>query len=533
MKKVLIVDDNRVALEGMKRVIDWKKFNCELSDFAMNGLDAWKVIEEKEIDIVITDIEMPKMNGLELLNKIRENKLDIKLIFMSCYEEFDFIKSAIDMDAIAYVLKPIVPQQLENALIKIMNIYEKDIQLTEAQNRLDNIIENHISALQEHFFRSLTFNTSMSEEEIIKKLNTLHIDIPTVYKIQLAIIECVNTQNTDEEIISLLDMQKFINNISEPGSTTKSYIDSDNHLYIVSIYPPEHTDFINSIYLTLNEYSEKNNVKFKIGISNESGNICDFKSLYSQAENALSSTCNPDENTMILYSDVSSFSEYTPDFINHSLLKKELTSLFFSENGDDINAFLDKFMPSDSEKGHEYYIRYFCYCTISTIEALLTSFNIDYNKAIDHSIIWDKLAHYESITNIRQWLYNILKSTLEVIYENTQKKDINVVDKVKQIIEQDYSTHLTLNNIAERVFFSSIHTNNLFKKETGLTVAEYLTLHRINIAKEMLKDPDSKIYAVSEAVGYKNQSHFKLLFNQITGYTPMEYKKLFNSKANE
>ncbi len=533
MKKVLIADDNRIALEGMKRVINWEKFDCELVAFCLNGQDAWNIIEKGNIDIVVTDIEMPLMNGLQLLNKIRENNLDIKLIFMSCYEDFNFIKSAIDMDAVAYILKPIVPEQLEKALLKIINMHEKDMRIIESQNRLDNLIKNHLNVLQEQFLRSLIFSPEISDDEIHQMSKTLHIDLSSPYKLQLAIIECMPLQKNEEGIANLLDIQEFINTSDVFGLITKAYFDRNNRLFIVSIYSSDQSDHINNVYIQLDDYALKNNIKLKIGISNEAENISKLKELYSQAEQAISSSYISDKNMMILYNDIFSSSECMPDFIDPTILKKELSDLLFNQNEYNIDAFLDKFIPRNSDKIHTYYIRYFCYSTISTIEILLTSFNIDYNKAIEHSIIWDKLAHYESITNVRQWLYNILRSTLDIIYENTQKKDINVVDKIKNIIEQDYATHLTLNNISERVFFSSIHTNNLFKKETGLSVAEYLSKYRITVAKKLLEDPESKIYAVAEAVGYKNQAHFKLLFKQITGYTPLEYKNLFSCEKSE
>lgn len=533
MNKVLIADDNRIALEGMKRVINWSNFDCELVSFCLNGQDAWDTIAKGGIDIVITDIEMPLMNGLQLLNKIREHNLDIKLIFMSCYEDFNFIKTAIDMDAVAYILKPIVPEQLEKALLKIINMNEKDMRITEAQNRLDTLIENHISVLQEQFFRSLIFSPKTNEDEVLQMSKTLHISLTSPYRIQLAIIECMMHQKNEEEIVNLLDIQEFIDTLDVFNNITKAYFDSNNRLFIVSIYSPEQSDIINNVYIQLNDYAIKNNIKLKIGISNEGENICKLKELYNQAEQAISSSFVSDENMMVLYNDIFSSSEYMHDFIDPTVLKKELTDLLFNQNEYDIDAFLDKFIPYNINKIHKYYIRYFCYSIISTIEMLLTSYNIDYNKAIDHTIIWDKLAHYESITNVRQWLHNILRSTLDVVYENAQKKDTNIVDKIKNIIETEYSTHLTLNNIAERVYFSSIHTNNLFKKETGLSVAEYLSKYRITVAKKLLEMPGSKIYAVSEAVGYKNQAHFKLLFKQITGYTPLEYKNLFGSEKTE
>lgn len=533
MKKVLIADDNRIALDGMKRVINWEKFDCELVAFCLNGQDAWNTIQQGNIDIVITDIAMPLMNGLQLLNKIRENNLDIKLIFMSCYEDFNFIKTAIDMDAVAYILKPIMPEQLEKALLKIINMHEKDMHIIESQNRLDNLIENHLSLLQEQFFRSLIFSPKISDDEISQMSKTLHIDLTFPYKLQLAIIECMSPQINEEEIANLLEIQEFINSLNIYDIITKAYFSTNNRLFIVSIYSPEQSDHINNVYIQIDDYALANNIKIKLGISNESENISNLKELYNQAEQAIFSSYVSDKNVMILYNDIFSHSECIPDFVDPTILKKELQDLLFNQNEYDIDTFLDKFIPRNTNKINQYYMRYFCYLVVNTIEMLLSSFNIDYNEAIDHSIIWNKLANYESITNVRQWLYNILQLTLDIIYNDTQKKDTNIVDKIKKIIEQDYAKHLTLNNISKRVFFSSIHTNNLFKKETGLSIAEYLSKYRITVAKKLLEEPESKIYAVAEAVGYKNQAHFKLLFKQITGYTPLEYKNLFQQQKPE
>jgi len=532
MKRVLIADDNRIALEGMKRVIDWKGYDCELVAFCMDGETAWEIIEQGNIDIVISDIEMPKMNGIQLLQKINESKLDVKLIFMSCYEDFDFVKSAIDMDAVAYVLKPVIPEKLEKVLTKLMNIYKKDSTLIESQNRLESLIENHLSILQEHFFRSLLLNSQMPEEEIIQRLKNLHIDLNIPYNVQVAIVKCINTTDNDECVLNLLDMQELIDSSTVNATLMRAYIDSNKNLFVVSIYPPGETDSINNVYIQLSDYAVDNNIKLKIGISNESDNVAEINVLYSQAKQAVSSSFVSDKNMIILYNDIFSESECFLDFIDPTILKQEISDILFEQDERNIDVFLDKYIPVNTDKMHEYYIRYFCYSTINIIEMLLSSFNTDYNEVINHSIIWDKLAHYESITDVKQWLHNVLKSTLEVLYEKPPKRDLELIDKVKKIIEKEYASHLTLNSISERVFFSSIHINNLFKKEVGLTISEYLVKYRIDIAKKMLQNPDRKIYAVAKAVGYKNQSYFKLLFKQATGYTPTEYKKQFINEEN-
>jgi len=527
MKKVLIADDNRIALEGMKKVIDWKSFDCELVAFCTNGEEVWDIIQKEPIDIVITDVEMPKMNGITLLEKINEHKPEIKLIFMSCYEDFNFVKSAIDMNAIAYVLKPVIPEQLEEALTKIMNIYKAKSTLMESQHELDNLIESHLDILQDHFFRSLPFSPQITEDEILAKLKSLSIDIAAPYTLQTAVIQTSSYSCTSNEfLLELLDMQRFIASVNIPDSVIKSYLDSNDSLLVIFIYSPSQTDNINNIYIRLNEYALSNHMKVKIGISNESDKLSDFSELYMQAKQAISSSFISDKNALILYGDILSDTECVTDFIDPTILRQELSNLLFNQEDVDINAFLNNYIPTNIEKMHEYYIRYFCYSTINIVEMLLSSFKINFNEVVNHSIIWSKLAQYESITDVKQWLFNILRSTREIIYKNTLKKDSELVDKIKKIIEQDYASHLTLNNISEKLFFSSIHINNIFKKETGLTISEYLTKHRISIAKKLLADPDSKMYAVAKSVGYKNQSHFKLLFKQMTGYTPTEYKTM-------
>ncbi len=146
-------------------------------------------------------------------------------------------------------------------------------------------------------------------------------------------------------------------------------------------------------------------------------------------------------------------------------------------------------------------------------------------------ILWNKLNNFETIKNIRQWMYNILKTINEYLVSKHQSLHVQIVENIKEIIRNRYHEQLTIGEVAESLYFSALHANNIFKKETGKTIFDYLVEYRIEKAKELLKDPDIRIYLVAEKVGYNNKSHFCLTFKKYTGMTPAEYKNKLCMKS--
>ena len=127
--------------------------------------------------------------------------------------------------------------------------------------------------------------------------------------------------------------------------------------------------------------------------------------------------------------------------------------------------------------------------------------------------------------DVKQWIYNVFKTVKEHLAEKNIVKNVRIVNAIKEFIKNNYNEQISINDISKAVYFSGRYANSLFKKETGKTIFDYVIEYRMEKAKKLLREQDSKVALVAEAVGYTNNSYFCLSFKKIVGMTPAEYKR--------
>ena len=157
MYKAMLVDDESLIIEGLKNIIDWEKLNITVLETAENGKEALKKFRQNPVDIVITDINMPLINGIDLLTQIKEIDDNVKFIILSGYEEFKFAKAAISIGVEAYILKPIDEEELTKSLIEIVN------KLDEAKS------SKKINLKKDTIFKGILNNTATKQDLIDSK----------------------------------------------------------------------------------------------------------------------------------------------------------------------------------------------------------------------------------------------------------------------------------------------------------------------------------------------------------------------------
>ena len=177
MFKLFIVDDNKYERNGIKNSIDWEALGIEVVGVFANGAEALEQIETLQPDIVITDIAMPIMNGIEMSELIKKSYPHIKTIFISCHSDFEFARSAVDLGIYGYVLKPIISDELIKAINKLLNEYSiEDIQLKE-KARMMKQLEDMLPLVQEQFLKELLLGNFQSKSDILNRIDFLKIPI--------------------------------------------------------------------------------------------------------------------------------------------------------------------------------------------------------------------------------------------------------------------------------------------------------------------------------------------------------------------
>lgn len=525
MLKAILVEDNPNERRTVSKTLKKINLNIELTACFDNGTDALNYLRTNKIDILISDIQMPGLNGIELLNMLRQEKINIKCILISCYDYFEYAQSAIKLQVIAYVLKPILNDELEKALTLAYNkcLIEKEEDLY--QKQLQNQVSKIKYILQEQFLRNLLFKHSIDINEITTNEKIIDLKIADGYKV-VAACKLSKTNDTKCDLFTInCAIVDYIMSLESDNVTYYPYILSEDTLTLVLCFPSQLSDTVETI-LSLKNYIETNfYIKLIIGISNGNTDAASLNTLYIQAKETLNKAMGNTKNLVVMYDEINT--EQTP--LNVMNIQTEIQALLsdtdidFLSPENAIKKFLNKYMQCQPLYSTNY-IHTFTFCVINMLEITLSEYRKSLQDTISINLIFDKLAEFDTIQNIYSWLENIIRAAIELVQQNEENKYSKVTGMIKTIIADNYKNHLTIDEIAQKIHFSSKQAHRIFLKDTGESILDYLTSYRIQKAKEYLRQKDSKLYLVSQQVGYKNKTYFKDLFKQYTGLTPQEYK---------
>lgn len=537
MYNMLIVDDNPWDRDGISEILDWNSMGINIVGTCSNGKQALERIDLLRPDIILSDIAMPIINGIELAEKVKEYSENIKIIFMSSYNEFNFAKSAINLDIYGYILKPIDPDELKQVVNRILNINEKETFLQKEKEEMKNQLNQSLPILIQQFLLDFLFGLYSDLDDIQKRFNFFNIFITPNSNIQVVSLEMENYEqimynmNISDRYLTVQVVKNIINFFCRDNLKIFTVQTSIKEFGLLIFYNgpvngEDRIDLLDIAILIKEKVLEKLKINIIAGISNSSNNLLDVPKLYHQSVDSIKTKFYSDGMQVIQYREIEIVKKNSfEESLDLQALYKELNEVIPFGEDKDIKKFIDKYLCGMDLIKTENYIKSFSFSVINSTQIILINSNESFKNIFDEEfILWQKLNKFETIKDIKNWLYNILKSVKDYLSSKHQSMHSKIVEDIKEIIQNRYYMQLTIGDIADSVYFSAIHANNIFKKVTGKTIFDYLVEYRIEKAKELLKDPYSRVYLVSENVGYTNKSHFCMIFKKHTGLTPNEYK---------
>jgi len=532
MYSMLVVDDNPSDRNGIGRAIPWEDIGVKVAGLCANGGIALKMMEAAPADIVLTDISMPVMNGIELATAIKESYPRTKIIFMSCHDEFDFAKSAIDLDIEGYILKPIKPEELLQTVGKVAkNIREQDSYALEKARMLSKLNDMQ-PILIEQFLRELLLGNFHDAEGIKNRLDFLYLQPlegthPQV--ISLCIDEAApppGGENVADSLVNGFAIKELITHASEPGLRLYPIQVSPREFAAIAFWDggAQESRLLDLCIGLYTDIREKLALHCKIGISRVNETISGINALYWQASSAARTTFYSEGNPIILF-DLIDEQTKIPNQLDNQALHKTVSGLLASLREEDIHAFIEQYLPYDEALLSESYVKNLTFSTVNLCMVLLTDCGHSFADIFgEEYIVWNKLARFHTIPAVRQWLYNFMMAIREYINDKRNGKNAQLITNIKQVVSKRYSEQLSVADIANEIFLSPGYANIVFKKETGQTIFDYLIDVRIDNAKKLLREPDAKVSVVAERVGYINTSYFCLMFKKCVGISPAEYR---------
>lgn len=489
MYKVYLLDDEPFILEGLRYIVDWQDYGFEIVGYSNNGEYGLKEILSMDIDLVITDIMMPKMTGLELIENLIKSNYQTNFIVLSAFQEFEYAKKAISMGAQNYILKPIDIEELEKSLINIKNKLKEK----ENRNKDKEVVNNSL------LLKIITEKDYENIDYIKKK-----IKYNDEYRVGI-----IELKNKDKDINKVLKeipyIKKYLYCI-ENKSKAVFIIDgkfNDEYIEELTNIKNQITDLIDDIvYISLGQI------------------IKDLKNINTSYESAKDIS-----EYKIIYPNISWIKEYKEknnEYIDIDIDFEDLKSLLI--NKDFVNACLyieSKFNKLKEDDLNPKKIK------TKALEVFLNVYNyINESKLMKNlSIYLENAINKNTIDEIQLELINMIKF-MQTKLENTQESISPVIIKLLDHIEKNYQRDLNLKEISDSLNINSIYLGQLFQKEIGILFSDYINNFRINKAKDLLVNTSLKASEIGELVGYSNKNYFYRKFKSIVGITPSEWRKL-------
>jgi two-component system response regulator YesN len=537
MVSLLIAEDDELERNGLLSSIHWDEMGITIVGTADDGNRAFEMVERFSPDILITDIRMPIMDGIELARRTKELFPETKIIFVTGFDDFDYALAAIKFNISDYILKPYNTDidKIEGSIKKIALECLSEKKKKREERILRETLNEHKPLLVEKFFRDVLTGVEMDDGRIENRIRFLQLNIDE----EALLLALIQTEEPDIAGGSGDELGRQVTEISIVELLVE-HLASFRYVKVLVWRSQEFIAIINDCITKLSDKQEINKTLNRIGsvlkmdygiiatigVSNVASNIKCLNSCYKEASEAVRHKFHLGRDKVIFYDDIkiserSSFPE-TGEMIRALIMAVEVG------NTDDIShnltSIFDEFQHCQGISLH-YVQNVSAGILLQTIKTLM-EMNLYANVMFeDTSTSLGRLMSLKTIPDIQSCLAESIDRLTEQVNENNKKRITNIIIAVKKAIHENYMNDITIESIASTVYLSPNYLNMIFKKNTGKSINKYLIEFRMNKAKEMLDKPDSTISGTSESVGYSNVAHFSTLFKKYTNLTPMEYRE--------
>lgn len=530
MLKVMIVDDEPSVLNNMGKVIDWEKQGFQICATADSGEKACQLQEKHRPDLVITDVMMPQMNGIELAEYINKKYPDTEMIVISGYDEFDFAKSAMKAGVMEYILKPTNKLELEAALNRVHERICKKQRIEKNTKEWKQQAERSIPVLKNQFFNELCSGMQPGEQNIISSLQFYKSPLKGVpYRVWCFNLDRDETYADNPEMRELIWIQLriIIREEIEGRLRWESFVRGRFLFYIVEAAKEEYAfeEMEECLEKILGEFKNLTRISLSVGISREYTDYAELYSARKDCEIALEERCNLGEGSCIFYDEVMSFSKNRMEY-DHEMLQQICMKLR-ALNKEGALEYIQK-MYRDMRKRKAIYQQFYS----QTVFLLTELFSIAEENQIREKLvnILENLEQYKTGIMLENVVCKAVDEIIEYGEKQTSNKNKEIVEAVKKYVKDHMRENITLTEVADSVHLSKNYLCSIFKKEQNETFFSYLTKTRMEKAKELLRTTDDKVYYIAEITGYTDYTYFSQVFKKYTGVTAGEYREIYSGE---
>ena len=502
---LIIIDDEEMMRDGLSSFIKWEEIGFRLDGIFEDGRDAMEWLGENDTNIILTDLRMTHASGLDVASFVREKALNIKIVIISGYSDFEAARQAMGYQVSDYLLKPISVKKIKETFNRLKKeLDDERVRRTEITKGIEQF-ESLKTYVEERFISNLVLGALRRPAELEQQLDLIKWDRSIMKN------PCI--------LFSLFVQQVGGEQIDEFDSSERNSLIGS---MISKCYPPPR------FYWYRTSQRDLGGILFNCG---EIEGLKERVNVYLNriADQAKSLSLNiqvryvkPFKNleTLAKSRDAYQLEENDRDYLQE---QEEKLRMIISHVLDNQESLALKMFTAYMETLHDQSWD----ILVNGLVELFYQINQTFNKKRQEKTDLISFADFFSLrdrTTVYEWSREKLSEVTQYVQSDAFSNQVSLINKAKQYIESNYTDDIMLTHVAEHVSLSPVYLSRLFKEQTGQNFSDFLIECRIKKACHLLKDTSHKIYEICEEIGYADVKHFYSLFKKQMKCTPSEYR---------
>ncbi|REE93124.1 two-component system response regulator YesN [Paenibacillus taihuensis] len=532
MLELLIVDDIPSQVDSIAATVPKEELGITAIHKAFSGEEALELFREHNINIVITDIRMPEMNGIELIKHIREMDRTVKIIVLSGYADFEYAQSVVPYNTSGYLMKPVNPDQLREKIGQLTEEIASETKQQRQQQRDVYAFRENLPALRSELLVRLLRDNGIPVAELARKLTLLGLPFGLQQEVGLFIVRLEGRlqeyENKDRELI-----EYAVANMAEEVFNDAFHLwlcrDSNEYLVFLAgsagesgagldLYALEN---LAAVFKKKAEALLHDNLSVAIAMNGASFPE-GMPGLYRSTIKGMRQAEDGKRGALLRIEDKSRdqnrietlTSLYRPPLLIHLLdtgnwagAEKKLVEIF-----DELKQ--AHYPPEHANEA---------YFSIANAYQYMAHKRGKLLSELGGATL-GLMPAAPSLRQLEKWAFGMFRSLREQSEEGSEKQKVGLVDKIHAFIEQNLNDNLSLQTIAAHVSLHPAYLSRVYRAETGNNLSDYIQRYRMELAAYMLRSGEKRIYEIAQAVGYQGVPHFIKLFKAYSDLTPQEYR---------
>lgn len=523
MYRIIIIDDEPLILAGIASLINWEDYDCTIIGKATNGPTAYDMIMELSPDIVITDIRMPVLSGLELVEKCKNNGCNFAFIVLTNLEEFHLVKKALSLGASDYLVKIDLN---EEALIAALKRAKEACQLW--------ISKKHYSKKEDlgrNYLNSLLLGTTPQTEAPEELKEQYPAPFLLLFSLMPGHISIDTEGAYDFHSISkqLMDIvggiaARFFFHYALMEYNADTFLLAASFQNKTDNTPPWHEiqEFCQKLTVALKTYFELSAV---YGVSTIKEEIGQLPKALVEARTALEYYYLDSSSPIVFYEGQEYHLSHAKNF-NINVFKKDLSASISQNDSEKLASVFEEIITlfKDNKPGKEQ-AKSACINIYTYLYSFFETGDDSYQEIFPYTInIAEQLNHFNCLEDILAWLRSFCDKLCRLLNDRKSTRSDKLVDLARSYVKEHYMEKMALADIADALNISSGHLSNTFKKLTGSTLSDFIAQVKVEHAMELIDTHQYLMYEISDMLGFDNPYYFSKVFKKVTGISPREHE---------